>query len=157
MASVFELVDQAEALLAEAADALEPGALDMVGHDDTGDITHISSVSRTLPARLRRWVEEAFPCRGVEGCTDDWRLEIDHIVGVEDGGRTEKDNLWRLCRHHHNSRPSTATGSSAGDSSPRTTPIPRVTRRERVPRCRIRPALESAPRRCTTSRGSRPH
>ena len=80
---------------------LDDARVTMVGHDDTGDITHISSVSRTIPARLRRWVEEAFPCCGVEGCTDDWRLEIDHIVGVEDDGRTEKDNLWRLCRHHH--------------------------------------------------------
>ncbi len=74
----------------------------MVGRDDTGDITHISSMSRTIPARLRRWVEEAYPCCGVEGCTDDWRLEIDHIIGmVEHGGPAEKDNLWRICRHHH--------------------------------------------------------
>ncbi len=73
----------------------------MVGHDDTGDITSISSLKRTIPARLRRWAEEAFPCCGVDGCVDDWRLEIDHIVGVEDGGPTEKDNLWRICRHHH--------------------------------------------------------
>jgi hypothetical protein len=73
----------------------------VVGHDETGDITSISSLSRTIPITLRRWVEEAYPCCGVDGCEDDWRLEIDHVVGVEDGGLTEKDNLWRLCRHHH--------------------------------------------------------
>jgi hypothetical protein len=28
-------------------------------------------------------------------------LEIDHIVPLEDHGRTEIDNLWRLCSHHH--------------------------------------------------------
>ena len=80
---------------------LDDARVTMVGHDDTGEITHISSLTRTIPARLRRWVEEAYPCCGVEGCTDDWRLEIDHIIGVDDGGRTEKDNLWRICRHHH--------------------------------------------------------
>jgi hypothetical protein len=80
---------------------LDDARVTLVGHDDTGDITHISSMKRTIPARLRRWVEEAYPCCGVEDCTDTWRLEIDHIVGVEDGGRTEKANLWRVCRHHH--------------------------------------------------------
>jgi hypothetical protein len=80
---------------------LDNARVTMVGHDSSGDITHISSPKRNIPARLRRWVEEAYPCCGVEGCTDDWRLEIDHIVGVEDDGRTEKQNLWRICRHHH--------------------------------------------------------
>ena len=80
---------------------LDDARVTLVGHDESGDITHISSLKRTIPIPLRRWVEEAFPCCGVEGCTDDWRLEIDHIVGVEDGGRTEKKNLWRICRYHH--------------------------------------------------------
>jgi hypothetical protein len=80
---------------------LDDARVTMVGHDRTGDITHISSMSRTIPARLRRWVEEAYPCCGVERCTDTWPLEIDHITPVEAGGRTEKANLWRLCRHHH--------------------------------------------------------
>jgi hypothetical protein len=80
---------------------LDDARVTVLGHDDTGDITHISSMSRTIPARLRRWVEEAYPCCGVEGCTDDRRPEIDHITPVEAGGRTEKANLWRLCRHDH--------------------------------------------------------
>jgi hypothetical protein len=80
---------------------LDDARVTLVGHDPAGDIAHISSLKRTIPARLRRWVEEAYPCCGVEGCTDTWRLEIDHIIGVEDGGPTEKANLWRLCRHHH--------------------------------------------------------
>jgi hypothetical protein len=84
-----------------ARSLLDDARVTLVGCDETGDITHISSMSRTIPARLRRWVEEAYPCCGVEGCTDTWRLEIDHIVAVEDGGPTEKNNLWRLCRHHH--------------------------------------------------------
>jgi hypothetical protein len=84
-----------------ARSMLDDARVTLVGHDPSGDITHISSMKRTIPARLRRWVEEAFPCCGVEGCTDTWRLEIDHIVAVEAGGRTEKNNLWRICRHHH--------------------------------------------------------
>jgi hypothetical protein len=80
---------------------LDDARVTLVGHDDTGDITYISSLERTIPIKLRRWVEEAFPCCGVEGCTDAWRSEIDHIRPVEDGGPTEKANLWRLCRHHH--------------------------------------------------------
>jgi hypothetical protein len=28
-------------------------------------------------------------------------LEIDHVVPLEEHGRTELDNLWRLCSHHH--------------------------------------------------------
>jgi hypothetical protein len=84
-----------------ARSLLDDAWVTMVGHDDTGDITRISSLQRTIPVKLRRWVEEAYPCCGVEGCTDSWRLEIDHVVAVEDGGRTEKQNLWRICRHHH--------------------------------------------------------
>jgi hypothetical protein len=80
---------------------LDDARVTLVGCDETGDITHISSMKRTIPIKLRRWVEEAYPCCGVEGCTDTWRLEIDHIIGVEDRGPTEKANLWRLCRHHH--------------------------------------------------------
>jgi hypothetical protein len=80
---------------------LDDARLTRVGRDQSGDITHISSMSRSIPARLRRWVEETYPCCGVDGCTDDWRLEIDHIVGVEHDGPTEQANLWRLCRHHH--------------------------------------------------------
>jgi hypothetical protein len=80
---------------------LDDARVTLVGHDRDGDITHISSLKRTIPAKLRRWVEQAYPCCGVDGCTDDWRLEIDHMVAVEDRGPTSKDNLWRICRHHH--------------------------------------------------------
>jgi HNH endonuclease len=27
--------------------------------------------------------------------------EIDHIVPLAEGGRTELSNLWRPCQHHH--------------------------------------------------------
>ena len=65
------------------------------------EITRISSPKRTIPAPLRRWVERAYPRCGVAGCAVSERLQIDHIVGVEDHGPTCKENLWRLCTHHH--------------------------------------------------------
>ena len=79
---------------------LDDARVSVHAHDGT-EIATISSPKRTIPAPLRKWLEASYPVCGVDGCTDDWRLEIDHIIGVEDGGRTKKDNLWRLCRHHH--------------------------------------------------------
>ena len=38
---------------------------------------------------------------GQPGCDADFHLQYDHVVPLEAGGRTEKDNLWRLCWHHH--------------------------------------------------------
>jgi len=70
-------------------------------HDDGGDITSVSSPTRTIPTRLRRWVEEAYPTCGRAGCDSTFRLEIDHIVPFASGGPTAKHNLWRLCGHDH--------------------------------------------------------
>ena len=69
--------------------------------DEQGDITHVSSPTRTIPTRLRRWVEEAYPTCGRHGCDSRFRLEIDHITPLAAGGGTEKANLWRLCGHDH--------------------------------------------------------
>jgi hypothetical protein len=68
---------------------------------DGDDITAVSRTTRTIPARLRRALEAKYPVCGVKACANDRFLEIDHIVAVEDGGRTERDNLWRICKHHH--------------------------------------------------------
>jgi hypothetical protein len=65
------------------------------------EITRISSPSRTVPAALRKWLERAYPRCGVAGCGVSERLQIDHIIAVEDHGPTTKDNTWRLCVHHH--------------------------------------------------------
>jgi hypothetical protein len=65
------------------------------------EITKISSPKRGIPIALRRSVERRYPRCGVGGCGQDQRLQIDHIVGVTEGGPTSKDNLWRLCPHHH--------------------------------------------------------
>jgi hypothetical protein len=68
---------------------------------DGDDITAVSSLKRMIPTKLRRALEARYPTCGVKGCANDQFLEIDHIVAVEDGGRTELDNLWRICAHHH--------------------------------------------------------
>jgi hypothetical protein len=65
------------------------------------DITAVSSPKRTIPAKVRRALEARYPTCGVPACANDEFLEIDHIVALEDHGRTELDNLWRLCSHHH--------------------------------------------------------
>jgi hypothetical protein len=65
------------------------------------DVTAVSSPKRTIPTKLRRALEALYPTCGVPGCANDQFLEIDHVVPLEDHGRTELDNLWRLCSHHH--------------------------------------------------------
>lgn len=46
-------------------------------------------------------LESSYPTCGVSGCANDQFVEIDHIVPLEEHGRTELANLWRLCSHHH--------------------------------------------------------
>ena len=68
---------------------------------DGDDVTAVSSPTRTIPAKLRRALEARYPTCGVKGCANDQFLEIDHIVPLAEGGRTEVANLWRPCSHHH--------------------------------------------------------
>jgi hypothetical protein len=68
---------------------------------DGDDITAVSSPKRTIPTKLRRAVEARYPTCGVKACANDQFLEIDHVIPLADHGRTELDNLWRLCSHHH--------------------------------------------------------
>jgi Domain of unknown function (DUF222)/HNH endonuclease len=65
------------------------------------DVTAVSSPKRTIPTKLRRALEAQHPTCGVQGCANDQFLEIDHVVPLEDRGRTELGNLWRICSHHH--------------------------------------------------------
>jgi len=68
---------------------------------DGDDITAVSRPTRTIPAKLRRALEARDPKCPVKGCANDQFLEIDHIVPLAEGGRTELANLWRPCSHHH--------------------------------------------------------
>src|SRR5205085_1295839 len=68
---------------------------------DGDDITAVSSLKRTIPTKLRRALEALYPACAVSTCGNDQFLEIDHVVPLEEHGRTELENLWRLCSHHH--------------------------------------------------------
>ncbi|HKH26054.1 MAG TPA: DUF222 domain-containing protein [Acidimicrobiia bacterium] len=59
------------------------------------DITAVSSPKRTIPAKVRRALEARYPTCGVPACANDEFLEIDHIVALEDHGRTELDKARR--------------------------------------------------------------
>jgi hypothetical protein len=87
---------------------------------DGTDVRSISHLGRTIPARLRTAVEEAYPECAVEECHVDRHLEIDHKQPVADGGRTELANLQRLCAHHHDEKTAreNAGGSHSGPGPP---------------------------------------
>jgi hypothetical protein len=60
-----------------------------------------STDRRYYPPWLLAWLEQQYPVCGVPGCDVDSHLEIDHVIPREEGGRTEQNNLWRICWHHH--------------------------------------------------------
>ena len=70
---------------------------------DGDAITHVSSMTRTIPAKLRRWLEETYPQCGRSGCDNTIGLIIDHIVDyahltkIGEIPPTTQANLWRLC------------------------------------------------------------
>jgi Domain of unknown function (DUF222)/HNH endonuclease len=68
---------------------------------DGDDITAVSSPKRTIPVKLRRALEARYPTCGVKTCANDQFLQIDHVIPMADGGRTEIANAWRICPHHH--------------------------------------------------------
>jgi Domain of unknown function (DUF222) len=68
---------------------------------DGDEIASVSSPKRVIPMKLRRALEARYPTCGVKGCANDQFLEIDHVVPLANGGRTEIGNLWRPCSHHH--------------------------------------------------------
>jgi 5-methylcytosine-specific restriction endonuclease McrA len=84
---------------------------------DGTDVRSISHLGRTIPARLRTAVEEAYPTCAVEGCEVDRHLEIDHKLDVALGGPTELANLQRLCPHHHDEK-TRSRGYLAGPDPP---------------------------------------
>jgi hypothetical protein len=60
-----------------------------------------SSESRHIPPWLKAWLDATYPVCGAKGCNVAYGLEYDHVTAKADGGLTEPENLWRLCRHHH--------------------------------------------------------
>ncbi len=86
--------------VAMARSMLNDARITVLGREAT-KVTTISSPTRIIPAKLRRWLERTYTVCGVEGCDNDQRLEIDHIITVEDHGPSDEINCWRICSHHH--------------------------------------------------------
>jgi hypothetical protein len=74
---------------------------------DGDDITHVSSMTRTIPARLRRYLEERYAECGRSGCNNTQGLVIDHVVdfavlaATGELPPTTEHNTWRLCKACH--------------------------------------------------------
>ena len=60
-------------------------------------ITHVSSPTRTIPAKLRRWLEATYRVCGRQDC-DNPAAIIDHIHPYVEGGILDERNAWRLCK-----------------------------------------------------------
>jgi hypothetical protein len=68
----------------------------------TGTPTHTVVTSRRPSAAQRRRIETRDPTCVFPGCRMSAnRSDIDHVISVEDGGKTTDDNLAPLCRRHH--------------------------------------------------------
>jgi hypothetical protein len=76
---------------------LNDARVTLLVHDTDDHISHVSSVTRTVPAKLRRWLEATYPECGRQGCNNTRNLIIDHITDYADGGILDEHNAWRLC------------------------------------------------------------
>jgi 5-methylcytosine-specific restriction endonuclease McrA len=65
------------------------------------DITAVAHAGRTIPAALRTAVQARYPTCAVAGCDVRHQLEIDHVLGLAQGGLTTYENLVRLCVWQH--------------------------------------------------------
>jgi hypothetical protein len=81
------------------------------------DITTISSPERTIPAKLRRWLERNYPVCGAEGCDCSERLEIDQSSPSPTTAPPTKSTAGASARITTNSRPT--TGGASKDPSAR--------------------------------------
>jgi hypothetical protein len=76
---------------------LRDARVSVIVRDDTDRITHVSSVTRTVPAKLRRWLDASYPVCGRQGCESSRNLVIDHIRPYADGGILDEHNAWKIC------------------------------------------------------------
>ena len=78
------------------------GVIEITARSRDGVPLEIGRRSRAIPPRLRRWIlhRDGSACT-VAGCTSRYRLQIHHIIGWSEGGRTDPENLTTLCWFHH--------------------------------------------------------
>jgi hypothetical protein len=77
------------------------GAVEVTALTTDGAPLGIGRASRTVPARLRRFVLARDQCCVTDGCTSSYRLQAHHRIPWSEGGRTDPDNLVTLCWYHH--------------------------------------------------------
>jgi hypothetical protein len=65
------------------------------------DVASVTHVGRWIPAHLDSALSSRDRVCAVPGCGVGYGLERDHIIPIEDGGKTELSNLVRLCHRHH--------------------------------------------------------
>ncbi|AXV06136.1 hypothetical protein DVS28_a1437 [Euzebya pacifica] len=71
--------------------------------DGTGQPIGIGRRRRTIPGWLRKLVHQRDPGCRFPGCPNTRWTDAHHIIHWAAGGRTDLDNLVRLCRFHHTS------------------------------------------------------
>jgi 5-methylcytosine-specific restriction endonuclease McrA len=76
---------------------LRDARVSVLVRDDTDKITHVSSMTRTVPTKLRRWLEQTYPVCGRQACANTRGLRIDHIHDYAKGGVLDEHNAWRIC------------------------------------------------------------
>ncbi|MFQ5555455.1 MAG: DUF222 domain-containing protein [Acidimicrobiia bacterium] len=74
---------------------------ELVAYTGDGIPLGIGRRSRTVPPRLRRFIQHRDGGCVADGCTSIYRLEAHHRVPFSEGGRTDADNLVTLCWYHH--------------------------------------------------------
>jgi hypothetical protein len=65
------------------------------------DVASVTHVGRWIPAHIDSALSSRDRVCAVPGCGVGYGLERDHIVPIEDGGKTKLSNLVRLCHRHH--------------------------------------------------------
>lgn len=100
-----------------ACDAVLVGMV-TAGHGD-GQPVGVGRRRRTIPGWLRRLVHQRDPGCRFPGCPNSRWTDVHHIIHWAAGGRTDLDNLVRLCRFHHTSvhRLGIGIGRSVADRS----------------------------------------
>ena len=78
------------------------GVIEVTARTADGVPLRMGRRSRAIPPRLRRWIlhRDGAACT-IAGCTSRYRLQIHHIIGWSQGGRTDPENLTTLCWFHH--------------------------------------------------------
>jgi hypothetical protein len=80
---------------------MQDASVSVLVRDERDEIAATTRAKRTIPRGLRRRLEHRDPACANQSCRGEGPFEIDHIIPIDAGGRTNDENTWRLCRHCH--------------------------------------------------------